>query len=178
MKALGGSKITQRHHGLRNVLGEYALKAGAIVEIEPQQRFPNSLKRPDLELILGSIRYLVDVSIAHPTNSSNLGSGQITLGAALAREKKKILKYKEHAEALGAVFVPFVVESYGGLGNRAREFLKTLGVYALEHALTCSPREWASDLAHAIGCTVQRGNALIMQTGWARSSIADHHGQQ
>jgi hypothetical protein len=118
--------------------------------------------------------FLVDVSITHPSNPSNRIHGQRMLGAAAFREQAKVAKYVEHAKSVHAVFVPFVAESYGGLGKKAREFLRTMAVYAHEHAITLDANELMRDLRHAIGCVVQRGNALIMHAGRVKSAHANY----
>ena len=41
----GGSLITQLHHAVCHILREYAIIAGAIVELEPKQRFANNDER-------------------------------------------------------------------------------------------------------------------------------------
>ena len=172
MRALGGNKITARHHGIRNVLADYATKAGAVVETEPSHCFAGaSLKRPDLEVIMDGKRYFIDVTVVSPSNPSNVNYGQVLLGAAVNKEKLKQAKYGKESKDVGAVFVPFVIESYGGLATQAKEFIKTLGVWSQEHGATISTRDLISGLRYAISCMVQRGNGLIMQTGRVRTSL-------
>jgi hypothetical protein len=89
MMALGGNKITVRHHGIRNVLANYATKAGAVVETEPLHCFAGTtLKRPDLEVIMDGKRYFIDVTVVSPSNPSNVNYGQVLLGAAVNKKRK------------------------------------------------------------------------------------------
>src|SRR3569623_1189436 len=72
-------------------------------------------------------RYLVDVSITHPGAPSFCQTSAFhPLHAAKEREKIKFLKYQALAASEDSKFVPFVLESYGGLGVHARIFLKEI----------------------------------------------------
>jgi hypothetical protein len=175
MKSLGGNKITARHHGIRNILANFATKSGAIVEIEPSHCFSDNLLRPDLEIIMGSQRYFIDVTIISPTNPSNLSYGLKLLGAAAYKEKMKQNKYAKLSNEAGASFIPFVIESYGGLGKQAKKFIETLGVYSREHGATITTQDLISGLRYTMSCMIQRGNGLIMQTGRMMTAYANNN---
>jgi hypothetical protein len=64
------------------------------------------------------------------------------------------------------------LNTHGGLGKRAKEFIRRLGIYSVDHATTVSSVELMSGLHEAIGCANQRDNALVMQTGDVRSTSA------
>ena len=79
-------------------------------------------------------------------------------------------KYAKLSNEAGANFIPFVIESYGGLGKQAKKFIQTLGVYSREHGATITTRDLISGLRYAMSCMIQRGNGLIMQTGRVRTA--------
>ena len=80
-------------------------------------------------------------------------------------EKGKIRKYKKLCRDQHATFIPFVIETYGGLGKKAQEFLNELSIFAIDH-LTCRSRfDVVCGLRYAIACSVQRGNAMIALAG-------------
>ena len=101
MRALGRGLITRRHHGLRNTLAHFSSQANAIVEIEPQHCFPLTEKRPDLRIVLGTNIYLIDVSVVHSLNPSNLIYSQenlflVTLTHAWTTSKSKALHHSSY----------------------------------------------------------------------------------
>jgi hypothetical protein len=65
--------------------------------------------------------------------------------------------------------VPFVIETYGGLGKKAQEFLNELSIFAIDHATIRSRFDVVNGLRYAIACSVQRGNALIAVAGYANA---------
>ena len=55
------------------------------------------------------------------------------------------------------IFIPFVIETYGGLGKKAQDFLNELSIFAIDHALIKSRFDIVNGLRYAIACSVQRG---------------------
>ena len=113
--------------------------------------------------------YLLDIAITNPTAPTNISNGQTLLGQANAYEKLKIGKYDELARAQHSDFIPFVIETYGGIGGKAQEFLSALSVFAHDHLTTYSHFDVVSGLRYAMACSVQRGNALIALAGYANA---------
>ena len=72
MQGHGGREITIRHNQVVATIERFAKLAGATVVIEPKNLFSESLKRPDLQIIMNHKNYLLDVTIVHPTAPSNL----------------------------------------------------------------------------------------------------------
>ena len=66
-------------------------------------------------------------------------------------------------------FIPFVIETYGGIGGKAQEFLSELSVFAHDHLTTYSHFDVVCGLRYAMACSVQRGNALIALAGYANA---------
>jgi hypothetical protein len=171
MESMGGNFITKRHHSVRDLLQRFAFEAGTITLVEPQHRFEGNNQRPDLEVTFEDKTWLIDVTIVNPTNQTHIDHGQTMLGAAKEAEKNKCNDY-EHQCKEGEILVPFIVETHGGIGDRAKQFIEELKIIAYSHARTMTSYEWESGLYSAIGCTVQRGNALIVHSGVVRSSRA------
>ena len=83
--------------------------------------------------------------------------------------KVKKNKYDELSQNQNCTFIPFVIETYGGLGKRAQGFLNELSIFAIDHAVIRSRFDIVNGLRYAIACSVQRGNALIAAAGYANS---------
>src|SRR3981081_2844036 len=115
----------------------------------PKNLFSESSKRPDLQIIINHKNYLLDVTIVNPTAPSNLSHSQKSLGQANAAEKLKINKYEQLSLDQHAIFIPFVIETFGGLGGKAREFLDELSVFAIDHALVRSRFDVVSGWGYA-----------------------------
>ena len=80
----------------------------------------------DFVIATGSVVYFVDVSIVAPCTIDALryGSSEVPLTAAKRQEEKKAAKHAGVSQLAGNnVFVPFVVESTGNLGESARRLL-------------------------------------------------------
>jgi len=57
-----------RHRLIAKRIAVWARRAGAIsVKLEPTHLDPDSSKRPDIDIVMNSDRYLVDVAVLHPT---------------------------------------------------------------------------------------------------------------
>ena len=80
---------------LVQLLARYLKLAGAVVVLEPKHVFSETNKRPDLQVVLASKVYLIDVTIVNPTAPSNLCHSQKALVQATAAEKTKIRKMEE-----------------------------------------------------------------------------------
>ena len=169
MQGHGGREISTRHHQVVATIERYAKLAGAIVVSEPKKLFSETSKRPDLQIVMNHKTYLLDVTIVHPTAPSNLQHSQKLLGQAEAAEKIKMNKYNELSQNQNCTFIPFAIETYGGLGNRAQGFLNELSIFAIDHAVIRSRYDIVNGLRYAIACSVQRGNALIAAAGYANS---------
>jgi hypothetical protein len=133
MEGHGGREVTLRHDQLVQLLARYLKLAGAVVVLEPKHVFSETHKRPDLQVVLASKVYLIDVTIVNPTAPSNVRHGQKILGQASVAEKTKLRKYEELSSQQNCTFIPFVIEVYGGIGKRAQEFLNEVSVFAHDH---------------------------------------------
>jgi hypothetical protein len=179
MQGHGGREITIRHNAIKEAIARYARLAGAVVIVEPAGLFVDSNQRPDLQVILNHVMYLVDVTVVNPEAPTHVNHSGTPLGVAREAEKAKVRKYREavmcgdkEGKRPSYKFVPFVVETHGGLGDEARKFLSALSVFAKENTFAISHYELMRGLRHSIAAALQRGNALIMLAGYANSERA------
>lgn len=147
--------------------------------VEPSGLFVDSNQRPDLLVIVNHVMYLVDVTVVNPEAPSHVNHSETALGAAKEAEKAKERKYREllmygdkEGKRSSYKFVPFVVETHGGLGDKAVKFLSALSVFAKENTFAISHHDLMQGLRHSIAAALQRGNALIMLAGYANSERA------
>ena len=71
--------------------------------------------------------------------------------ARQSRESYKINKYHEYSSQNGKGFVPFVLESYGGLGDRAHKFLAKIVEEGDQSAPTLFDFFLLNDIAQVLG---------------------------
>ena len=79
------------------------------------------------------------------------------------RHIEKVKKHRENAEYIQAKFVPFIMESYGGMVPQCREFLGAIQYYAMDNVSTSVCHKLSSLLYSSISIAVQRGNSLILR---------------
>ena len=66
----------------------------------------------DIDATIGGKNILIDVRVTHTTAPSYVQAARQTLGAAILAEAEKIKKHGAAAKKKGAIFVPFVLETY------------------------------------------------------------------
>ena len=59
-----------------------------------------------------------------------------TLGAATKAENDKKRKHEKNSQNVGAVFVPYVIETFGGIAPEAHTLNKKIAGFAEEHSIT------------------------------------------
>ena len=177
-----GASVTQRHNLLVHTLAELARSVGASVRTdqpalgsalvqvidattgETREELQRGQLRGDLLVVHGAKRILVDVTAPRataPTNLSSSAAGQRPGGCVATAEQHKRDKYEEPCKQRGMTFVPFAVESYGGMGPAARKLLTTLAGLSGER----TARAFLLDAMARVSVTLQRGNALVLQRG-------------
>ena len=153
---------TRRHDAVVSALATWARTLGARVKLEPRNTEDRESKRQDLKISLGPKRYLVDVVISHPLCSTHVAhaarSGRpLAVAEQAAREKRR--KHEGEIKDKGATFVPFSLESFGGMGADAAAFIKQLIGEAKLLNYRWAPRETVYGIIPAVSAAVQRGNA-------------------
>ncbi len=109
---------------------------------------------------------LIDVTIVHPTCPSHVKQAQTQLRTARDACETKTNKYMKLAQQQSADFIPFALESYGGISDSANDLINEISVFASEHLSAWSKEEIIEDLTSAIACAVQRGNAFAALSGY------------
>jgi hypothetical protein len=155
-----GSAITRRHNAVTRIVARYIRLAGGYAEVEPQHLFANTNVRPDIDANLGANREILDISVRHPLAVSHLRSAareQLSVAKEAEAEKKR--NYDRVIGDIEARVTPFVVESLGGFGEKAREFVSRLSKFcSLDHT-GWSSHQILYGLSTAAAIAVQRGNA-------------------
>ena len=186
-----GRSVTQRHDQLKHALAKLARSVGFVVIVEP--KFPATFthhidaatghssltalktdERGDLLLIRHDKKLLVDIRVCRPTCLSELqrsdkGNREPLITAA-AHEKLKHRKYDKECQKHGWTFVPFVLETYGGMGKEAQKLLTVL-------ADACDTLPSLAFLTHAravLSVTLQCGHAAVSQQGMTSWSTRQH----
>ena len=136
-----GGHSHHRHDACRDVLGRHLKPLVTSVKFE---QFIHELAQPDedtgetraarLDLVVQTkdMKALLDVRIFHPLGPNGRHAGKYTLAA---NEKDKYDRYPTHQDGrrlTNATIVPIVVNTFGAVGEKAREFFKSLGKTARE----------------------------------------------
>src|ERR1700753_1526479 len=170
-----GTNTTIRHHDGVDAIFVSTIHAGGFAIKEPRQlggRGDNT--RPDLQLLLNGHQVLVDVTIRDPACKTNIQHGSATqqLAAAHRGEAEKKAKYAAMAKTQQAEFIPFAVETYGGMGKSARKLIKRIASVAQDRLQATSEKEVRQQLEESVAIAVQRGNANIMLAAYYRATSA------
>ena len=168
-----GRFVTHRHNFILNTLGTLIRDCNGAVWIEPRvitaagRRSAGDQRglRPDAIAATATARYMIDVSVVHPTAPSYAHRPK----SAATREADKVRVYGAYSQREGCVFVPFVLESYGAWGARAADFLHVLSRAASPDPLVTSA--YYRRACVAISVALQRGNAHIPIDGIRASRV-------
>jgi hypothetical protein len=172
--------IDLRHSVLCRELGAVAREAGYSVTSEPHvsvSRADGSEEqkgRADLELVRvngdGTRVVFVDVSVVHPAAPSYLASsGEEPRELCVQvdqREQSKRGTYVAPAQSVGAQFVPFVLESHGGMGPAAARLLRDFDVDAV--GVSTHGAQFGAWARARLSVALQVGNALVSEKGLLR----------
>ena len=140
--------------------------AGIVARKEPSGLSEEDGSQPDLQLLMDQYNKLIDVTIVHPTCPSHIKQAQTQLKTAHDACQLKRSKYTKLAVQHHAEFIPFAIESYGGLSDPALQLIQEISVFASDHLSAWSKEEIVENLNSAIACAVQRGNAIAAVSGY------------
>jgi hypothetical protein len=163
-------EVTHRHDAVLNVLYAYTRAAGGIAVKEPAGLSVEDGKRPDLQIIFPSRHIITDVVIPHPLAPSHLhrASNRAAATAELAASRK-VKKYAQVSQTQHASFIPFAVESTGGMSVGARELLQQIALASNDHLRLDPEQARVGAMQGAVAIAIQRGNALCMFAGMSRA---------
>ena len=162
-----------RHDPLCLALKNWSARLGGYCVLEPRNREVPGSKRYDGRVVIGRKRLAFDVSIIHPLAKSHLQeAAKGPLGAAKKRETEKENKHQPQQQGQqqgarnGVDFYPFVLESYGGLGDKAARFLKELLDASRQVHHVWDPQgRLALTIWRELAVTLAIGNNAVVQAG-------------
>ena len=161
-----GDRIA-RHNMLRDVLFEAAASADLGPSKEERHLLPGTIARPGDVTIRRWVNGkdgAIDVTVTGPLSPSNVVGAAAEAGASLAKACQR--KTRDTAEACrleGIVFLPFAVETLGGLHSGATAQVKQLAA-ALARCKGMEEGEVTSQLFGRLSLTLMRANALMLST--------------
>jgi hypothetical protein len=128
-----------RHNRLRDALHKHALAAGFSAEKEPHHLIEN---HPDLrpaDVLINDWQsgkaVCLDVSVANPCCTSTLVTvGTRAAHAATLLERGKLAKYATLCTANQLLFIPVVMETFGGFGPSAVAVIARIGRALSDHS--------------------------------------------
>ena len=100
------------------------------------------------------------------------------MAATINAEKEKCQKYRQLSQELKADFIPFVVETLGGITEAGETLLNNVILACSEHQSIWSPQQLNKELYGSISIAIQRGNAMAMTAGQHWSARAIRNMQQ
>jgi hypothetical protein len=179
--------LTQRHNNLVQVVMDLAINAGFIAIREPNTHIrptavadaPADSKHynlhADILLLKHDRKYYIDVTVARPTNESNLRGrprhvSSIPLASTRPAAQSKRSKYADITAVNGYTFVPFVMETYGGIGHEASQLLRLLSVHSKE----LSAPAFLTHAHKRLSVTLQSSNANIAQLAMESLHLHQH----
>ena len=163
------SLVIARHQRIIHTFARISRLIGISVVIEPRIGL-DDMSRSDANFFLTSLSAHTDVCVVHPSATSYLKLATKPLGACLDREKRKDNLYLRRAQANGSLFFPLVIESYGAIGKRARDFIRLLTEEAGKNSFVNLYGLSISDfLLRSISTVLQTSNALICSGGGVSS---------
>ena len=156
-----------RHNMLRDVLYETAASADLGPTREEKHLLPGTVARPGditIRRWVNGKDGAIDVTVTGPLCPSNVVRAAASAGASLSKAYER--KIKETAEACrlqGLVFLPFAMETLGGLHSGAAAQVKQLAA-VLARSKGLVEGEVTAQLFGKLSLTLMRGNALMISS--------------
>jgi hypothetical protein len=172
-----GAESIRRHNGIRDGVATVCKAVpGMDVKVEPWGMYAEDERRIDLFIKWFNLAWAVDIRVCHLNARSNLAVGD---EAAMHRAAQaKIRKYQDLETLYDCKVVPFIVDTFGRLGEEAKSFLQAVENAAAESGSETSPSEVRKNLMAAISLALQRGNAAMITAGLADSRRAQARAQR
>ena len=168
--SLGCSKTSDRiarHNLLRDILFETAASADLAPTKEEKYLLPGTIARPGDVTIRRWVNGkdgAIDVTVISPLAPSNVQCAAAKAGGALDKAHQR--KVKDTAEACrleGIVFLPFAVETLGGLHSGAVAQVRQLAA-ALARCKGVQEGEVTSQLFGRLSLALMRANAVMISS--------------
>ena len=168
--SLGCGKTSDRiarHNMLRDVLFETAASADLAPSREEKYLLPGTVARPGDVTIRRWVNGkdgAIDVTVTGPLCPSNVAGAATNAGASLSKAYER--KVRDTAEACrnqGLVFLPFAMETLGGLHSGAVAQVKQLAA-VLARCKGLEEGEVTGQLFGKLSLTLMRGNAQMISS--------------
>jgi len=160
--------MTMRHNKILYNLSQLACMMQIPAKIEPKVDGMDT-KRADGLFFFQEKEVAIDVSVTHPLAKSYVAAASKVLGAATKREKEKNLDYAKRYENQGTFFLPFVMETLGGIGPAARKFIKNMAYDAgLTGGDAVVDGNTETFITKVVAVALQIGNAMVSMDGRKR----------
>jgi len=167
-------QITHRHHMVVGVVSNAIRQCGTPVEVEETGFDHEKNRRPDIFATINNIPTFIDVGIVHPSAKSYRREKR-PLEIVRRYEENKIQKYKDLAEDNNGVIIPFIIESSGGYGERAKYVTQDIATLANQDSLAFAPSEIVNNMLDGVAIAVQKGNALAVRRSLETSLAQKWH---
>jgi hypothetical protein len=152
-----GQLVTARHHEIVEIIWNYLKRipnTGA--RKEHTQHVNGHRERPDISGRLKKIMRFIDVTVRDPVLESYEGDLDACEEKANADKRKQ---YEQSAKQEKAQIVPFLLNIFGGWGNEAVEFVKTVSKANSQKNTGLTNQEFLYSMSTEIAIALQKGNA-------------------
>jgi hypothetical protein len=161
--------VARRHHAVVRALCETAWTLGGQADMEVQGLLPGSQLRPDLRMVFHGDYLLSDVQVNHPLAPSYVsrvaGGKPMTVARASAGTKRS--KYERMRRHVGATFIPFIADSYGGLSEDSFLLVERMADAAQLHMAMWQREQIVRHVLSNVAVAIQRENAATVLAGHA-----------
>ena len=163
-----------RHNMLRDVIFEAAASADLGPTREERQLLPGTSARPGDVMIrrwASGKDAVIDVTVTGPLAASNVSAAAAEAGAALTKACQR--KLRETADACrqeGLVFLPFAMETLGGLHSGAVTQVRQIAA-TLARSKGLPEGEVTGQLFGRLSLTLMRGNAQMLSSRCQEDSL-------
>jgi hypothetical protein len=163
-------EINARHNAVILALYSHVRYAGGAATIEPPRLSADSRIRPDLQIVFPNQHILTDVVISHPTCPSHIVAASAKqLATAEQAAVTKHTTYDQLAVEQQARFLPFSVETMGGMSKEAVELVEQIGLACRDHLTLATHESIARGVRASVACAIQRGNAMTVLAVYSRA---------
>ena len=163
-------EINARHNAVLLALYSHVRYAGGAATMEPPRLSRDSRIRPDLRIVFPNQHILTDVVISHPTCPSHIAAASAKqLATAEQAAVTKHNTYDEMAIEQQARFLPFSVETMGGMSKEAVELVEQIGLACRDHLTLATHESIARGVRPSVACAIQRGNAMTVMAVYSRA---------
>ena len=158
-----------RHDSIERLLHD-TIRDGIGLAYRQQHGLPSAERSiPDLLIHLDDQLLLCDVTVVDTLADTNLATA--SGGAGLLAEEaaqRKVAKYALTASAMGAVHLPFAVETTGGLSETAQQLIRAVHHSAQQHCTWRDADEIGAHLVDSTAIAVQRCIGMALRASVER----------